>query len=379
MIFGVDVSAHQGTVDFRAMRRDNDMRFAIIKCTEGAEEGTPFLDDKFNENWAKLMELDPTSAPPEDAIYRGAYHFARYDNRQGQGEAGGENEAKWFCKNMKLVGGYEHDGGCLPPWLDLEKWDGTAENNLAFVRGWLRVCEAELGRSPMFYTGINTWASSHFEDSDEWVEYPLCEVKYRQNGWEEDEAPPQMTKRNKPWPWTFWQWSGGVTSEADLRYYLQKFGPIAGVPSGSCDVDRFDGDINDLHALSQLGIVGDSAPPIHVPSSPFYNVLAPNEVYLEALRGEYSDYVARIQGLLMANGYGPSGLVGGNGLPDGRYGDKTRDALEKFKSDRGISDGLTPGWVTPATWNSLIAGITGAGGLSSFVVKKRPLWKKRLL
>jgi len=373
MIFGVDVSAHQGTVDFLAMREQNDMMFAVIKCTEGAEEGTPFLDAKFNENWEKLMALDPRCGPTGQTMCRGAYHFARYDNRQDQGETGGENEAKWFCKNMKRVGGYEHDGGALPPWLDLEKWDGTAENNLAFVRGWLRVCEAELGRSPMFYTGINTWASSHFNDSDEWVEYPLSEVKYRQNGWEASESPPQMTKRNKPWPWTFWQWSGGITSEADLRYYLQKYGPIAGVPSGSCDVDRFDGTPADLHTLSQLGIVGDAnppEPPVPNPSSPFYNVLAPSTVYLEMFRGEHSDYVARIQGLLMGNGYGPSGLVGSNDLPDGRYGDKTRDTLERFKSDRGISDTLPPGHVTPVTWNSLIDGITGRGAISGFAMKK---------
>lgn len=373
MIFGVDVSAHQGTVDFRAMREGNDVRFAIIKCTEGAEEGTPFLDDKFDENWEKLMALDPRDSNPEEAVYRGAYHFARYDNRQGQGEARGENEAKWFCKNMIRVGAYGNAGGCLPPALDLEKWEGTAENNLAFVRGWLRVCEAELGRSPMFYTGINTWSSSHFEDSDEWVEYPLWEVKYRQNGWEASENPPQMTKRNKPWPWTLWQWSGGVTSDADLRYYLQKYGPIAGVPSGSCDVNRFDGTVNDLHTLSQLGIIGGdnpTEPPVTNPSSPFYNVLAPSTVYLEMLRGEYSDYVARIQGLLMGNGYGPGGLVASNGLPDGRYGDKTRDTLELFKSDRGISDTLPPGHVTPVTWNSLIDGLTGRGAISSFSMKK---------
>jgi len=375
MIFGSDVSAHQGTVDFLAMRQENDFLFSIIKCTEGAEEGTPFLDDKFNENWDKLMDLDPRTRPPGRAMYRGAYHFARYDNRQGQGEAGGENEAKWFCKNMKSVGGYESNGGCLPPALDLEKWDGTAENNLAFVRGWLRVCEAELGRSPMFYTGINTWSSSHFEDSDEWVEYPLWEVKYRSNGWEEDAEPPQMTKRNKPWPWTFWQWSGGVTSEADLRYYLQQFGPIAGVPSGSCDVNRFDGDIDDLQRLSKLGLVSASQPPVeppvHNPSSPFYGVLAPNTVYLEMLKGTRDDYVARIQGLLMANGYGPSGLVAGNGLPDGLYGNKTRDELEKFKSDRGVSDDLPPGHVTPATWNALISSLTGIGSLHGFAIEKK--------
>ena len=354
MIFGADTSSHQGTQDFRAMRVENDFRFAIIKCTEGAEVGTPFLDEKFDENWAKLLELQPED--PEFGMYRGAYHMARYDNRQDMGESGGEEEARWFCKNMKRVGGYGL--GAFHPALDLEKWAGTAENNRAFVRGWIRVCEAELGRSPMIYTGINTWASSHFDDTDEFIDYILWEVKYYSEGWDPRTSPPKMTKRNAYWAWKLWQWSGGQGSEYDYRYYLAKYGEVAGINSGVCDVNRFDGTYEEMgRVLATPYIVGDS-PPVDPPIFPTpwsSSILVPNEVDLDTLRGTTHEYVSIVQGLLLGQGYGPDGLVGSNGLPDGRYGDKTMGYLADFKAKRNIAG--PAGFMSLGAWNALV--VTG--------------------
>jgi len=347
MLFGPDVASHQGTVNFRAMRQENDFRFAIVKCTEGAEEGTPFLDEKFNENWAKLLDLDPSD--PDVGMYRGAYHFCRSDNRQGQGETGGENEAKWFCKNLKRAGGYSE--GCLPPAMDLEVWEGDAANNIAFCRGFIRVVEAELGRSPMFYTGVNTWASSHFKDTDEFVAYDLWEVKYTRDGWEPDVQPPQMTNNNGHWPWSIWQWSGGAGDEFDYRFYRENFGPIAGVKSGTCDVNRFDGTYEDMgRYLATPRIVGDV--PVPPPENLSGPIILPNEVDLRTLAGTKSNYVARVQGLLLGNGFGPEGLVGSDGKPDGLYGDKTEGYLAQFKSSQSLPG--APSIMTLVTWNRLV-------------------------
>ncbi len=338
MIFGTDVSYHQGTVDFEAMRTESNMLFSIVKCTEGADEGTPYIDPKFEENWAKLLDLPPTD--PGKGMYRGAYHFARYDNRQDEGETGGENEAKWFCKVLKEAGGYSD--GCLPPALDLEKWDGTVSNNLAFVRGFIRVVEAELGRSPMFYTGVNVWYYK-FGDSDEFVAYPLWEVKYQSNGWEEDGTPPRMTKNNGHWPYVLWQWSGG----GEWTYYKDKYGDIAGVKSGVCDVNRFDGTYDDMAELAQPFLVDENPT-----TDATHLVIAPNEVDLETLRGTTSPYVARVQGLLLAHGYGPSGLTGNDGLPDGKFGNKTKAYLGEFKDGLGIPGGDSV--MTLGTWDALV-------------------------
>ncbi|MDQ4069965.1 MAG: lysozyme M1 (1,4-beta-N-acetylmuramidase) [Actinomycetota bacterium] len=59
--YGVDVSAHQGSIDWPRVAGDG-IRFAYIKATEGAD----FVDDRFDENW-RGAELA--------GIERGAYHF----------------------------------------------------------------------------------------------------------------------------------------------------------------------------------------------------------------------------------------------------------------------------------------------------------------
>lgn len=339
MIFGTDVSHHQGTVDFEAMRLQSNMMFSIVKCTEGAEEGTPFLDPKFDENWQKLLEQPPTNTA--NGMFRGAYHFARYDNRQGEGEKGGENEAKWFCKNMLRVGHFGE--GALAPALDLEKYGGTPSENLAFVRGFIRVVEAELGRSPMFYTGPNVW-DYQFGDSDEFIGYQLWEVKYKSYGDDPDRNPPRMTKSNELWPWQLWQWSGG----GEFAYYEDKYGPIAGVKSGVADVNRFDGSYGDLAKFAQPYIVGDTPVP---PDSNTFPVRWPQEIDLETLSNQSSMYVARVQGLLLAHGYGPDGLVGSNGLPDGKFGKKTKNYLEDFKAKRLLTVNTV---MTLETWYALV-------------------------
>jgi lysozyme len=59
--YGIDVSNHQGAVDWRRVARD-EIDFAYVKATEGGD----FTDARFAENWraAHAAGLD-----------RGAYHF----------------------------------------------------------------------------------------------------------------------------------------------------------------------------------------------------------------------------------------------------------------------------------------------------------------
>ena len=54
---GVDVSHHQGGIDWRALRASG-VRFAYIKATEGAH----FRDPRFAENWRRSGEAG--SRPP---------------------------------------------------------------------------------------------------------------------------------------------------------------------------------------------------------------------------------------------------------------------------------------------------------------------------
>ena len=59
--FGIDVSSHQGSIDWKAVRGDG-VTFAYVKATEGST----FTDPTFGANWAGSAAAGVT---------RGAYHF----------------------------------------------------------------------------------------------------------------------------------------------------------------------------------------------------------------------------------------------------------------------------------------------------------------
>lgn len=50
--------------------------------------------------------------------------------------------------------------------------------------------------------------------------------------------------------------------------------------------------------------------------------------------------VKRLQGLLLAHGYGPGGLVGRDGLPDGKAGRSTKQLTSDFRVARELGSGL---------------------------------------
>ncbi len=229
-IEGIDVSKHQGDVDFKATMSAG-MKFAFVKCTEGIG----YIDPCFHENWRKLVELDG------DYI-RGAYHFARPDT--GGGLKDGENEAWHFAHVLKEAGHCAE--GCLPPALDFEKYsDSGPEDNIPWVRGFINVIEKELGRKPIIYTGKNIW-KYELGNTDAFTACPLWQVYYSD----------YKSKRKlvtTPWPnWTFWQWSGGRGKGFDYRFWLMKNGKMPGIRSGFCDVNRFNGTLEELQRLAQL-------------------------------------------------------------------------------------------------------------------------------
>ena len=59
--YGIDISAHQGLIDWARVAKD-EITFAYIKATEGGD----FVDARFEENWAAARSAE---------IDRGAYHF----------------------------------------------------------------------------------------------------------------------------------------------------------------------------------------------------------------------------------------------------------------------------------------------------------------
>jgi GH25 family lysozyme M1 (1,4-beta-N-acetylmuramidase) len=309
-IQGIDISEAQGpNVDHRLVA-ESGMKFCICRATQGRNSE----DDDFEVNIKRIRSVMADGYE----YYPGAYHVARPDS-DGGGAADGAAEGEDFCDVVERVCGSILEN-FLPPVLDFEKYsDSDYVQNIPWIESWISVVERRLNRRPMIYTGKNIWFyevgnTSRFIDYDLWQTFFSADAT----------QPPAM-----PWPkWSIWQWSGGKE--------FQHHPPVPGV--GVVDVDRWHGTIGELRLFANF-----RAQPKMFPSPP-------PQLELKTLRGSYSLYVARIQSMLLAYGYGPQGLVNSKGFPDGFMGNRTEAYILDFKTKRGLPANTMVDW---ATWWAL--------------------------
>lgn len=127
---GLDVSHHQGAIDWQGVRASG-RSFAFIKASEGAD----FRDTRFAENWQRAREA---------GIFTGAYHFFTFCSP-------GEAQADNF---LAAAPPGEH---ALPPSIDIEftgnctSWD-SVQSIQRELRAFVQRVEAESGRKPLLYT-----------------------------------------------------------------------------------------------------------------------------------------------------------------------------------------------------------------------------------
>src|SRR5262249_20502867 len=136
MVPGIDVSHHQGIVDWQAIAASG-IRFAYAKATEGQT----FVDPAFSENWPRVKDA---------GLVRGVYQLFRP-------AAPAENQGEPL---LRTVPGWEP--GAPPPVLDLEEaraangadeWDGVpAEQRVIRALEWLRSVEDAFKIKPFIYT-----------------------------------------------------------------------------------------------------------------------------------------------------------------------------------------------------------------------------------
>lgn len=129
--YGIDVSHHQGTIEWDRVARD-DIAFAYIKATEGSD----FVDDRFAENW---------NASKAAGLVRGAYHFFTLCT-------GGAPQARNFLHAVP------DDQDALPPAVDLElAGNCRARPDRASVErellAFLMLVEQGSGRTAVLYVG----------------------------------------------------------------------------------------------------------------------------------------------------------------------------------------------------------------------------------
>src|SRR5690242_12636409 len=124
MISGIDLSHHNGAVDF-AQLVSSGVVFAYIKATEGR-----FTQDRFYEaNYVGLRDKN---------IFRGAYHFF-YPNFDP------EEQAENFLSVVTQLG-----PGDLPPVVDIEVSGEESPTAIAAaLQLWLDTVEEDLDRQPI--------------------------------------------------------------------------------------------------------------------------------------------------------------------------------------------------------------------------------------
>ncbi len=172
-IWGVDVSHYQGEIDWATLR-DQGVRFAFIKATEGSGH----VDERFAQN---------ASGAADAGVPAGAYHFFSF-------ESSGKTQAENLLSALR---GREM---ALPCAIDFEFYGAFFENppeveqTRAELRAMLEAVEAETGEKPLLYA---TWRSYCMYLEGAFDDYPLWirDVYF----W------PSLTLPGREW--TFWQYS----------------------------------------------------------------------------------------------------------------------------------------------------------------------------
>jgi len=189
---GVDVSAHQGLIDWTVLA-SADIDFAFIKATEGST----FRDRQFSNNWRNAAKT---------GLRIGAYHFFSF-------ESSGEKQAENFIATVEKI---EH---MLPPAIDLEFYGEYGKNQPEAdpVRENLRALsdrlEAHYGMKPVIYatkSSYEKYVAGFFPDHEIWIR----NIRF-------------LPRLSDGRPWTFWQYSNrtklkgyaGQEEHIDLNFF----------------------------------------------------------------------------------------------------------------------------------------------------------------
>jgi lysozyme len=206
---GIDVSYHDGTIDWQRVRADG-IEFAFIRASDGLD----YVDVEFDANWTGAREA---------GVIRGAYQFLR----PAQDPI---TQADLVLERMGPL-----QDGDLPPVLDVEtSSDLPPDEVAAAVRVWVDYMTERLGRPPIIYAGLYSWreltANADFTESPLWIAQ-----------WTTAPCP----NIPAPWEsWMFWQYS--------------EDGWVDGIGE-TVDVDRYDGTREELLAFAVGGTCGDGA------------------------------------------------------------------------------------------------------------------------
>lgn len=145
---GIDVSHHQGKIDWETLRKENpDFVFAYIKATEGQD----FEDEDFEKNWNEAKK---------NGFVTGAYHFFSMQSK-------GKDQAKHYISKVPK------DVKSLPPVIDLEISLYHDPNKVkAELQDMINQLDQHYGKETVFYVTYDTYETyikDHFKENRIWI------------------------------------------------------------------------------------------------------------------------------------------------------------------------------------------------------------------
>ncbi len=179
-IRGVDVSAHQGVIDW-AVLSSQGIEFAFIKATEGSS----FIDACFDYNFTQAQQ---------NGLRVGAYHFFSYDSP-------GQTQAENFIEHV------EKTEAMLPPVIDVEFYGENEKNPPAQAQvrreldSMMKALREHYHMDPILYAterSYQLYIAGAYEECDIWIRNVVSE--------------PCLSDGRA---WTFWQF----TNRARLQGY----------------------------------------------------------------------------------------------------------------------------------------------------------------
>lgn len=188
--YGIDISHHQGKINWSEVFNDPECKVQFVYCK--ATEGTNFTDNLYSYN---KVSLDQHNIP------NGAYHFFQPDNDP-------ITQALHFLKNIKLK---QHD---LPPVLDVESEGKTDALLISNMNKWLLFIEKKTGRRPVIYTSYHFYKTKFLNRISG---YKFWIANYADH--------PERMKDNAIIHWQFSERGQipGISSKVDLNYSKIEF------------------------------------------------------------------------------------------------------------------------------------------------------------
>ena len=224
-VTGIDVSNHQGTIDWATVKAGG-ARFAYMKATEGITYDDPYYPANVAGAWA-------------NGILAGPYHYGRPDRSDGATQA----------DHLLRYSRYVNDGRTMLPMLDMENpWDTstglddcydlTAAEMVKWISDFVNRIYTRTGQKTMIYTSAY-WFDTCTGSSTALAGNPLFIADW--NGLNAPSTLPAGWTR-----WTLWQYSntGALPGDQDVfngttatmreltgRTPTRKPRPLLGTPS----------------------------------------------------------------------------------------------------------------------------------------------------